>query len=95
MNANNLSAFKGQMVTELRSILTTALQNAQNLPEMTHGMMVMGAAGNFCENVKNNYSRIKQEYLNLNVNFSLTESEYKQIVDDVTTKVLNEFIEKP
>ena len=92
MNSNNLPAFKEQMETELRSLLMKSLQKAQDQPEIMHGMLVMSAAGEFCENVKNNYSRIKQEYLKLNVNFSLTESEYKQIVDDVTTKILGEFI---
>tara|TARA_B100000900_G_scaffold399006_1_gene401043 strand:+ start:1000 stop:1287 length:288 start_codon:yes stop_codon:yes gene_type:complete len=93
MNPNNLPGFKSRMEDELRSLLKQALQKSKDLPEIMHGTMVMAAAGDFCENVKNDYSRIKQEYLNLNISFTLTESEYQKIVDDVTTKVLGEFVD--
>ena len=93
MNPNNLPVFKSRMEDELRSLLKQALQKSKDIPEIMHGTMVMSAAADFCENVKNDYSRIKQGYLNLNISFTLTESEYQQIVDDVTTKVLGEFID--
>jgi len=95
MNEIHLSALKVQMETALRTLLTESLQNAQNMPEMMHVMVVMSAAGIFCDGMKKDYSKLQQEFLNLNQNIGLTEQEYKKIVDDVTTKVLNEFIELP
>ncbi|MDA3781180.1 MAG: hypothetical protein PF487_13285 [Bacteroidales bacterium] len=95
MEAHHLEFFKSQMEASLRSLIKQALNDSKDMPEMMHGMMVMNAAGNFCKATKTDYSRLKQEIENLNRDFGLTEKEYIGIIDDVTSKVLDDFIERP
>ena len=95
MNEFNLIAFKIKMETGLREQLIESLKDAKDLPEMTHGIIVMGAAGDFCKSMKKKYSWFKKEFENLKKEFGLSEQEYNQIIDDVTTKVLDEIIKPP
>jgi hypothetical protein len=81
------------MEKELRQLLKQTYNDVQNMPEMMHGMMVMRAAGDFCQSVKNDYPRVKRELEKTNQSIGLSEEEYEAVVDDVTSKVLNEFIE--
>lgn len=95
MNEYYVKALKSNLESSLRELLIETLQNAQELPEMMHGTMVMSAAGNFCDSSKKGYSQLKRELENLNQDIGMSEHEYKLLVDNITTKVLNEFIQMP
>ena len=82
------------MEVNLRDLLMKTLKDAQQLPELMHGVMLMQAAGNFAENLKVNYPKMRNEIQSLNEEF-LNESEFNELVDEVTSNVLSEFIDLP
>ena len=87
-------AVRQDMESKLRDLLMKTLKDAQQLPELMHGVVVMQAAGNFSKNLKDNYPEVRQEMEELNEEF-LDETEFNEMVDEVTTSVLGEFIEFP
>ena len=95
MNETQLGLFKTQMEIALRTLLKEALNDAKRLPEMMHGMAIINAAGIFCEKMKKEYPRLKQEIEESNQEFGLLKSDYYKVIDDIASKVLSEFIEMP
>lgn len=92
-----LNELKNQMETALRELLNNSLQEAKKrkIPELMHGMLIMNRAGNFCKGMKEDYPRLKSEYENASQDKSLSLREYNKLVDDVTSKVLEEFVDLP
>ena len=70
------------------------LTDAQKLPEMMHGILVMQAAGNFSKELKDNYSEMRNEIVGFDDIF-LDETEFDSMIDNATSKVLEEFIDSP
>ena len=95
MNEAFWDYFKSQTETTLRSVLLKAYQDAQDLPEMMHGLMVMKAAGSFCQNFKENYPNLKAEMEKSNHSIGVTAQEFNAIIDEITSKVLREFVYIP
>lgn len=95
MNKNDLTWLKEKLETSLREVCIDALKEAQTLPEIMHGMMVMSVAGDCCKNMKNHYSELKMLIEDIGQDIGLTEQEFISLVDDITTRVLDEFIERP
>lgn len=95
MNDQYLDYLRNKIETSLRSALLESYQSVQHLPELAHGMAVMGAAGIYCQSFKDNYLILKAEIEKSNQSIGITEKEYNDIVDEITTKVLGEFINLP
>ncbi len=92
-NSFPLEGFKTKMRTDLRDSLDQALRDAKELPEMMHGIIVMQAAASFCEGLKGHYMDFKNELEYMNQDIGLSEFEYKEIIDEITSEVLSEYVE--
>jgi hypothetical protein len=83
------------MEEALREVIVKAVLDVKQLPEMLQGVVAMEAAGNFCTDMKNRYYEFKSELADKNVDFGLTEQQYRKFIDDISVEVLGEFIELP
>jgi hypothetical protein len=93
MDKSGLTPFISKTESMFRMSLQKSLKDAQNMPEMMKGLMVWSAAGILCQDLKNDYPRFQSEIKNLNL--VISEKEYSLIIDDITTKVLKEFVDIP
>ena len=95
MNEIQISEFKRQLELALGQLMIETSTRNKNVPEMMIGVMYMSTAGNFCENMKGDYVRLKNEFENKNLHFGLSKQQHSIIVDEITTKVLGTYIVLP
>ena len=91
---SQIIAIQLRIESDLRDLLMETLTDAQKLPEMMHGILVMQAAGNFSKELKDNYSEMRNEIVGFDDIF-LDETEFDSMIDNATSKVLEEFIDSP
>jgi hypothetical protein len=87
-------AIQLKMESDLRDLLRETFNEVQRLPEMMHGVLLMQAAGNFSKNLKDNYSDMRDSIEGFDDFFS-DEVDFNNMIDQITSKVLDEFIETP
>jgi hypothetical protein len=86
---------KTQLETSLRALIIENMKNSDEIPEIFKGLMVMNVAGTFCQNIKDNYINFKLDFAKNWDEAGFSQKEYNSIIDEVTEKVLDEFIEPP
>ena len=95
MNEKNLLIFKNQLETNLRTTMSKTLTDLQNIPEILQGTMLMNAAGTYCKNLKNGYAKFIDQFIKVDPDFLISESEFRSIIDESMLKVLKEFVDIP
>lgn len=75
----------------LRSAILETIQSG-GIPEMFLGTMILNTAGNYSKNMKENYSKFRNEYETAGGKDYLTERDYSKMIDELTEKVLADFV---
>lgn len=86
---------KATLEDSLRGIINSSLNESKSMPEMMLGLIVMQAAGSFCETYKNLYTKLKTEYESKSFADFVSKEEYDNLVDQITSDVLKEYIDMP
>lgn len=92
---NNVTIFRTSLENSLREMIHKRLENSHNIPEMMHGLMVMQTAGTFRETFTENYLKLKNEVEEDGTIAFMPRMEYDKLIDDITSKILREFIDMP
>ena len=77
----------------LRDSLNESLSGNKNMPKIMLGMMLMKSATIYSENLKDKFPGLKNHLHSKYPNIKIFNQDYFELVDEITQKVLIEFIE--